>query len=49
MPNNQNTALNQLIDIRLEKLNKIKDLGYNPYPHSFQKKHDIEDIINNIK
>ena len=49
MSNNQKASLNQLIEIRIEKLNKIKNLGYNPYPHTFDKKNNIKDIINNAE
>ena len=31
--------------IRLDKLNKIRDLGTEPYPYSFQRSHTIPDII----
>jgi len=31
--------------IRLGKLNKIRDLGTEPYPYSFQRSHTIPDII----
>ena len=31
--------------IRLEKLNKIRDLGTEPYPYSFQRSHTIPDIF----
>jgi lysyl-tRNA synthetase class 2 len=31
--------------IRLDKLNKIRDLGAEPYPYSFQRSHTIPDII----
>ena len=38
-------SLKQIIDHRIEKLNKIIDGGINPYPHNFEKK----DIISSIK
>ena len=31
--------------IRLDKLNRIRDLGTEPYPYSFQRSHTIPDII----
>ncbi|MAJ44286.1 MAG: lysine--tRNA ligase [Candidatus Marinimicrobia bacterium] len=34
-------SLNQIIDHRIEKLNKIIEGGKNPYPHSFDKKNEI--------
>ncbi len=30
--------------LRLEKLEKIKELGHNPYPYSFEKTHSFEEI-----
>ena len=48
MSNNENSTLNQLINIRIDKLNRIKELGYDPYPHSFIKDHNIEDILLNV-
>ena len=49
MDKNKNNTLSQLIDIRIEKLNKIKELGYDPYPHSFKRNNNIENISNNIE
>ena len=49
MDKNKNNTLSQLIDIRIEKLNKIKELGYDPYPHSFKRNNNIENILNNIE
>ncbi len=37
-----NKSLNQIIQHRIEKLNKIKQGGVNPYPHNFNKKNDID-------
>ena len=34
-------SLKQIIDHRIEKLNKIIDGGINPYPHNFEKKSEI--------
>ena len=48
MSNKENRALNQLINVRIEKLNKIKERGYNPYPHIFIKEDKTVDIIKNI-
>ena len=31
--------------IRLGKLNKIRDLGTEPYPYSFQRSHTIPEIF----
>ncbi len=35
-------SLNQIIEHRIEKLNKIKQGGFSPYPHNFNKKNDID-------
>ncbi len=39
-------SLKQIIDHRIEKLNKIIDGGINPYPHSFDKKNEISTYKN---
>ena len=44
---NNQLSLKQIIDFRIEKLNKIKSSGINPYPNKFDKKEKISDIINN--
>ena len=31
-------SLQQVIDFRIEKLNKIKSYGIDPYPHKYKKK-----------
>lgn len=33
------------IQARLDKLNKLKDLGVNPYPYRFEKSHSIEEVL----
>ena len=38
-------SLQQVITHRLEKLNNIKSAGINPYPHSFDVKNKIKDLI----
>ena len=35
---NNQLSLKQIIDFRIEKLNKIKSSGINPYPNKFDKK-----------
>ena len=42
----ENNNLQEIVKYRLEKLNKIKDAGINPYPYKFDKKHTINEIIN---
>jgi len=38
-------ADSNLIDIRIDKLNKLKSLGVNPYAYSFEKTHTIAESI----
>lgn len=40
---------NQLIEIRKEKLDTIREMGINPYPYEFAQTHKSEDIINNFE
>ena len=42
----KNKSINQIIDFRKEKLNKLKDLGINPYPHRFSPTHKSIEILN---
>ena len=41
----KNKSINQIIDFRKEKLNKLKDLGINPYPHRFSPTHKSIEIL----
>ena len=48
----KNKSINQIIDFRKEKLNKLKELGINPYPHKFSPSHksiEIIDGFNNLE
>ena len=36
----------EIINYRLEKLEKIRAAGFNPYPYNFDKTHQISDILN---
>ena len=38
--------LREIINYRLEKLEKIKAAGFNPYPYNFDKTNQITDILN---
>jgi len=40
---------NELIKRRLEELDKIRELGINPYPHRFDVSSDSETLISNFK
>ena len=39
--------LQEIINHRLDKLEKIKQAGYSPYAYNFEKTHDIKTIIDN--
>jgi lysyl-tRNA synthetase, class II len=41
--------LKQIIDFRLEKLDKLRESGLNPYPYSYSASHKSEDILKNEK
>lgn len=41
----KNKSINQIIDFRKEKLNKLKGLGINPYPHKFSPTHKSIEIL----
>ncbi|MBT3590257.1 MAG: lysine--tRNA ligase [Candidatus Marinimicrobia bacterium] len=41
----QQKSLQQIIDFRIEKLNKLKDAGINPYPHRFKPTHSSSDVL----
>jgi len=43
----EKNSLTQIIGHRLEKLNKIKDAGINPYPYKYSASHRIADILDN--
>jgi len=45
----EHSSLKQIIDFRLEKLQKIKDSGVNPYPYSYHISHKSEDILKEEK
>ena len=38
-------SLQQIITHRIEKLEKIRQAGYNPYPYNYDKTHQIKDLI----
>ena len=45
----EHSSLKQIIDFRLEKLQKIKDSGVNPYPYSYSVSHKSENILKDEK
>ncbi len=42
----QQKSLQQIIDFRIEKLNKLKEAGVNPYPHKFNPTHSSTEVLN---
>ena len=40
----ENKSLKQILKARLEKLDKIRALGINPYPYEFKLTHSASDI-----
>ena len=45
----EHSSLKQIIDFRLEKLEKLRENGINPYPYSYSVSHKSEDIIRDVK
>ena len=48
MKEKNNSSMRQLIDFRLEKLNKLKELGIEPFPHKYNPTHKSIDIISSL-
>ena len=44
----ENKSLIQIIDYRLEKLNKLREMGFEPFPHKYKPTHKSVEIINNF-
>ena len=42
-------SLNQLINYRIEKLNKLKEMGFEPYPHNYERTHRSTEVLNNFE
>ena len=45
----ENKNLSQIIDYRVEKLNKLREMGFEPFPHKFNPTHKSAEILNNFK
>ena len=41
--------LNQLVEIRKEKIEKIKEMGFNPFPYHFDRTHDNQSVKDNFE
>ncbi len=46
---NDRQAIEDDIQLRLQKLREIKKLGYNPYPERFDKTHLVSQVLNSAK
>ena len=44
----ENKSLSQIINFRKEKLSKLKELGFEPYPHGYKRTHSSAEILNNF-
>ncbi|HJM85530.1 MAG TPA: OB-fold nucleic acid binding domain-containing protein, partial [Candidatus Marinimicrobia bacterium] len=45
MATDKEQSLKQIMDFRLEKLEKLRKLGVNPYPYSFDASHHSKEIL----
>jgi len=45
----KNNSLSQIINFRIEKLSKLRELGIEPYPHKYERTHGSTEILNNFK
>jgi len=45
----QNKSLSQIIGYRLDKLNKLRGMGIDPFPHKFDPNYKSTEILNNFK
>ena len=43
------TKIQELINIRIEKLAKLREAGLDPYPHNYSFDNNIEELIENEK
>ena len=44
----KNNSIKQIIEFRIEKLNKLRELGVEPYPHKYEPSHKSIEIISNF-
>ncbi len=40
--------INKLVKVRIEKLDKIREMGVNPYPYKYNRTHFSQDVIDNF-
>jgi lysyl-tRNA synthetase, class II len=41
--------LNQLVEIRKEKIEKLKEMGFNPFPYHFERSHQSSEVKDNFE
>lgn len=46
---NEQKSLKQIIDIRIEKINQLREKGIEPYPYSFKKDFNINHVLDSEK
>ena len=42
-------SLKEIINFRLQKLNKLRESGIDPYPHNFKRSNYSNELKNNFK
>ncbi|OUW79936.1 MAG: lysine--tRNA ligase [bacterium TMED217] len=45
----ENKNLSQIIGYRIDKLNKLREMGFDPFPYRFDPNHKSTEILNNFK
>ena len=45
----ENKSLSQIIGYRIDKLNKLREMGFDPFPYRFDPNHKSTEILNNFK
>jgi len=45
----ENKSLSQIINYRKEKLSKLREMGFEPYPHKYERTHISTEILNNFE
>lgn len=48
MTSDKAQSLKQIIKFRVEKLDKIREMGVNPYPYSFERTHHSSNVLKNF-
>ncbi len=45
----ENKSLSQIINYRIEKLSKLKEMGFELYPHKYDRTYSSTEILNNFE